>query len=164
MDSIFKTSSSAKCVETFSRTWECPIDLLQTLYSCAGVLRCRNTRNSDAAISRSRKLHHRQGHARKYLPTAQLAGAARGSIFPQRALGRPRHHAEADPCRRRRDFSQLCILVVSEASAPPRRRAGWPSVDGCERARKTAIFHMAAVYSRSGMLYTLSSGSSTLTV
>ena len=106
---------------------------MQTLSSCAGVLRCRNARNSDAAISRSRRLHHRQGHARKYLPTAQPEGAARGSIFPQRARGRPRHHAEADPCRCRRAVSYTHLTLPTNregraASSPGGASSGgaWP--------------------------------------
>ena len=92
--------------------------LMQTLYSCAGALHCRNTRNSDAATSRSRRLHHRQGHARKYLPTARPEGEADQYFRTGPTGGRPEQDGRSLPLSTR--LRLTLRRVVSEATALPR--------------------------------------------
>ena len=63
------------------------ITFLQTLSSCAGVLHCRNTRNSDAAPADHGDCP--KARTQKEIFTDGAAGGRSGSIFPHWAHGRP---------------------------------------------------------------------------
>ena len=106
--------------------------LMQTLSSCAGVLRCRNTRNSDAAPADHGDCP--KARTRKEIFTDGAAGGRCARINISAACTRA---AEASCRGRSLPLSPRLRLtlrrVVSESTAPPGRRVRLSSDGGRER-------------------------------